>query len=47
MHNEIPLVLVDADSVYFKAACKAQTKIHVKKNIDSLMLEIEGQLFGW
>ena len=46
MHNEIPLVLVDADSVYFKAACIAKTKIHVKKNIDSLMLEIEGNCFG-
>ena len=42
MPNE-PLVLVDADSVYFKAACIAKTKIHVKRNIDSLMLEIEGQ----
>ena len=43
MQDDKHLILIDADSIYFKSACKAKTKKGVQKNIDLLMVEIEGQ----
>lgn len=41
----MPLALIDADSIYFKACYGARNKRDVKKRIDSTMLEILGQCF--
>ena len=45
MQDNNGVILVDADSIYFKAACVTKTKRSIKRNIDSLMAEIDGQCF--
>jgi len=35
------VVLVDADSIYFRSACASKKKNDIRKNIDKLMTEIE------
>ncbi len=39
------LALVDADSIYFRVAYKTKKKNEIRKNIDIMMKEIEGQCF--
>ena len=36
-------VLVDADSIYFRIACKTKSKSEIKKSIDHMMEEIAGE----
>ncbi len=45
MQDDNGLILVDADSIYFKAACKATTRKDLQRNIDSLMADISSQCF--
>jgi len=43
-HDDIStdsIVLVDADSIYFRSACVSKKKNDIRKNIDKLMTEIE------
>ena len=37
------VALVDADSIYFRVAYKTKNKQEIRKNIDIMMKEIEGQ----
>ncbi len=39
------LALIDADSIYFRVAYKTKKKNEIRKNIDIMMKEIEGQCF--
>ncbi len=43
MQDNKDLILVDADSIYFKAACVTKSKKSLQNNINSLMAEISSQ----
>ena len=43
MQDKEELILIDADSIYFKAACKTKLEKQIKKIIDSLMNDIQSQ----
>tara|TARA_R110000823_G_scaffold80830_1_gene183901 strand:+ start:2401 stop:3222 length:822 start_codon:yes stop_codon:yes gene_type:complete len=44
--QEKPYLLIDADSIYFKAACITKNKKEINKIIDNLMLEIDSKFFS-
>lgn len=39
------IAIIDADSIYFRVAYKTKKKNEIRKNIDIMMKEIEGQCF--